>query len=67
MISVLELAKKDEAKVVFTSNSDISASKDNSSSSIDENSINNPTTPYDADKLMSELYQNTVSVTFHIR
>jgi UDP-glucose 4-epimerase len=66
MISVLELAKKDEAKVVFTSNSDISASKDNSSS-IDENSINNPTTPCDADKLMSELYQNKESVTFHIR
>jgi UDP-glucose 4-epimerase len=66
MISVLELAKKDEAKVVFTSNSDISASKDNSSS-IDENSINHPTTPYDADKLMSELYQNRESVTFHIR
>jgi UDP-glucose 4-epimerase len=66
LISVLELAKKDEAKVVFTSNSDISVSKDNSSS-IDENSINNPTTPCDADKLMSELYQNRESVTFPIR
>jgi UDP-glucuronate decarboxylase len=55
MISVLELAKKDNAKVVFTSNSGIYGSKDDTSS-IDENSINNPTTPYDANKLVSEYY-----------
>ena len=55
MISILELAKKDNAKVVFTSNSGIYGSKDNTSS-IDENSINNPTTPYDANKLVSEFY-----------
>jgi nucleoside-diphosphate-sugar epimerase len=55
MISVLELAKKDDAKVVFTSNSGIYGSKDDTSS-IDENSINNPTTPYDANKLVSEYY-----------
>ena len=55
MLSVLELAKKDDAKVVFTSNSDIYGSKDNTSS-IDENSINNPTTPRDVNKLVSEFY-----------
>ena len=55
MISVLELAKKDDAKVVFTSNSRIYGSKDNSSSS-DKNSINNPTTSFDVTRLVSELY-----------
>jgi nucleoside-diphosphate-sugar epimerase len=55
MISVLELSKKDDAKVVFTSNSGIYGSKDNSGS-IDENSLNNPTTPCDANQLVSELY-----------
>jgi len=56
MISVLELAKKDEAKVVFTSNSGIYGSTNNGGGAIDENSINNPTTPYDANKLVSEYY-----------
>jgi UDP-glucuronate decarboxylase len=56
MISVLELAKKDEAKVVFTSNSGIYGSTNNGGGPIDENSINNPTTPYDANKLVSEYY-----------
>jgi UDP-glucose 4-epimerase len=55
MISVLELAKKDNAKVVFTSNSGIYGSTSNGAP-IDENSINNPTTPYDANKLVSEYY-----------
>ena len=55
MISVLELAKKDNAKVVFTSNSGIYGSTNNDGP-IDENSINNPTTPYDANKLVSEYY-----------
>ena len=55
MISVLELAKKDDAKVVFTSNSGIYGSTSNGAP-IDENSINNPTTPYDANKLVSEYY-----------
>jgi UDP-glucose 4-epimerase len=55
MISVLELAKKDDAKVVFTSNSGIYGSTNNGGP-IDENSINNPTTPYDANKLVSEYY-----------
>jgi UDP-glucuronate decarboxylase len=56
MISVLELAKKDDAKVVFTSNSGIYGSTNNGGGPIDENSINNPTTPYDANKLVSEYY-----------
>ena len=55
MISVLELAKKDEAKVVFTSNSDIYVSKDNSSS-LDKNSINDPTTSYNANRNVYKLY-----------
>jgi UDP-glucose 4-epimerase len=55
MISVLELAKKDDAKVVFTSNSGIYGSTSNGAP-IDENSMNNPTTPYDANKLVSEYY-----------
>jgi nucleoside-diphosphate-sugar epimerase len=55
MISVLELAKKDDSKVVFTSNSGIYGSTNNGGP-IDENSINNPTTPYDANKLVSEYY-----------
>jgi UDP-glucose 4-epimerase len=55
MIAVLELAKNHGAKVVFTSNSGIYGSKDDGSA-IDETSTNNPTTPYDADKLVSEYY-----------
>ncbi|MGB9167967.1 MAG: NAD-dependent epimerase/dehydratase family protein [Nitrososphaeraceae archaeon] len=55
MISVLELAKKDNAKIVFTSNSGIYGSTNNWES-VDENSPNNPTTPYDANKLVSEYY-----------
>ncbi len=55
MIAVLELAKKHDAKVVFTSNSGIYGSTSDGSP-IDENSLNNPTTPYDANKLVSEYY-----------
>jgi UDP-glucose 4-epimerase len=55
MIAVLELAKRDGAKVVFTSNSGIYGSSDDGSA-INEASINNPTTPYDANKLVSEYY-----------
>ena len=55
MISVLELAKKDRAKVVFTSNSYIYRSKDNSSS-LDKNSINDPTTSYNANRNVYKLY-----------
>ena len=55
MIAVLELAKKHNAKVVFTSNSGIYGSTSDESP-IDESSHNNPTTPYDANKLVSEYY-----------
>lgn len=55
MIAVLELAKSHNAKVVFTSNSGIYGSTADGSA-INENSVNNPTTPYDADKLVSEYY-----------
>lgn len=55
MIAVLELAREHGAKVVFTSNSGIYGSAIGNKS-IDESSVNNPTTPYDADKLVSEYY-----------
>jgi UDP-glucose 4-epimerase len=55
MIAVLEVAKRHGAKVVFTSNSGIYGSTMDGSA-INESSINNPTTPYDADKLVSEYY-----------
>lgn len=55
MIAVLELAKVHGAKVAFTSNSGIYGSVSNNGS-INENSINDPTTPYDADKFVSEYY-----------
>jgi len=55
MISVLELARQHNAKVVFTSNSGIYGSAEEGMA-INENSVNNPTTPYDADKLVSEYY-----------
>lgn len=55
MIAVLELAKSHNAKVVFTSNSGIYGSTEDGSA-MNENSVNNPTTPYDANKLVSEYY-----------
>lgn len=55
MIAVLELAKIHNAKVVFTSNSGIYGSTQDGSP-MNENSVNNPTTPYDANKLVSEYY-----------
>ncbi len=55
MISVLELAKQHNSKVVFTSNSGIYGSSEDDKP-INEYSINNPTTPYDANKLVSEYY-----------
>lgn len=55
MIAILELAKAHHAKVVFTSNSGIYGSAPDGAS-INENSINNPTAPYDANKLVSEYY-----------
>jgi nucleoside-diphosphate-sugar epimerase len=54
-VPALELAKKENIKVIFTSNSCIYGSKDNNSS-IDENSVTNSTTPYDANTLVSKFY-----------
>jgi len=56
MIAVLELARKHNAKVVFTSNSGIAYNNPKASGSIHEFAPNNPTTPYDTDKLASEYY-----------
>lgn len=51
-ITVLEIARRNCCKVVFTSNSGIyGAGVD-----IDESWQNNPTTPYDVDKLAAEYY-----------
>ena len=55
MIAVLELARSQGAKVVFTSNSGIYGSATDGKA-ITESAANNPTTPYDADKLVSEYY-----------
>lgn len=55
MIAMLELARAHGAKIVFTSNSGIYGSAPDGTS-INENFDNNPTTPYDANKLVSEYY-----------
>ena len=55
MIAVLELAKSHNAKVVFTSNSGIYGSASDGKP-ITEEAPNDPTTPYDADKLVAEYY-----------
>jgi nucleoside-diphosphate-sugar epimerase len=79
MISVLELAKIHDAKVVFTSNSGIYGSlicddyhsvgdpNTYNMSAIDENSDNNPTTPYDANKLASEYYCKIYNNVFGVK
>jgi len=53
MVNVLELAKRDKTKVIFSSNSGI---YDTSKIPIDENTPDNPKTPYDLDKLQAENY-----------
>lgn len=55
MIAVLELARKHDAKVVFTSNSGIYGSMAGDVA-INEKCGDFPTTPYDANKLVSEKY-----------
>lgn len=55
MIAALEIARKHGAKVVFTSNSGIYGSYDGNKP-INEETTDNPTTPYDANKLVSEYY-----------
>lgn len=67
MINVLELARKNEAKVIFSSNSGI---YDTSGIPIDENTLDDPKTPYDLDKLQAEnylkLYGNTYGIEYVI-
>jgi len=55
MINMLELARKNNCKIVFTSNSGIAGSM-NLGEPIDENYPDRPSTPYDADKLVCEHY-----------
>lgn len=54
MINVLELAKKNNSKVIFSSNSGIYGEP--KYIPVDENHSVNPKTPYDANKLVSEYY-----------
>jgi len=54
MLNVLELAKKQNIKVVFTSNSGICGTPDYIP--VDESHKDKPSTPYDANKLVSEYY-----------
>ncbi len=54
MLNVLEIAKKQNIKLVFTSNSGICGTPDYVP--VDENHEDKPSTPYDANKLVSEYY-----------
>ncbi|KFM14544.1 UDP-glucose 4-epimerase protein [Marine Group I thaumarchaeote SCGC RSA3] len=54
MLNILEIAKKQNIKVVFTSNSGICGKPD--FIPVDETHKNKPSTPYDANKLVSEYY-----------
>ena len=61
MLNVLELARLNKAKVVFTSNSGIYG--DPEYLPIDEKHPDKPSTPYDANKLVSEYY---LKIYYHI-
>lgn len=54
MLNILELAKRQNIKVVFTSNSGICGTPD--FIPVDESHKDKPSTPYDANKLVSEHY-----------
>ena len=64
MVNILELAKKNKAKVIFSSNSGI---YDTSKIPIDENTPDNPKTPYDLDKLQAENYLKLYNKTYGIK
>lgn len=64
MVNILELAKKNNAKVIFSSNSGI---YDTSKIPIDENTSDNPKTPYDLDKLQAENYLKLYTKTYGIK
>ena len=61
MINVLELARKNDAEVIFSSNSGI---YDTSRIPIDENTPDDPKTPYDLDKLQAENYMKLYGNTY---
>lgn len=61
MLNVLELARLNKSKVVFTSNSGIYG--DPEYLPIDEKHPDKPSTPYDANKLVSEYY---LKIYYHI-
>jgi len=61
MLNVLELARLNKAKVVFTSNSGIYGNPEYLP--IDEKHPDKPSTPYDANKLVSEYY---LKIYYHI-
>ena len=67
MIAVLEAARKTSTKVVFTSNSGIYGAVKKGHDSINETYQNNPTTPYDADKLVSEYYCKIYNTIYNTR
>jgi UDP-glucose 4-epimerase len=60
-LNVLELAKRNGAKIIFPSNSGI---YDTSKMPIDETSPDNPKTPYDLDKLQAENYLKLYKETY---
>ncbi len=64
MINVLEIAKLHKSKVVFTSNSGIYG--DPKYLPTDEKHPDNPTTPYDANKLVSEYYMKIYKRIFGV-
>lgn len=63
MVNVLELAKKNKPKIIFSSNSGI---YDTSKMPIDEDTPDDPKTPYDLDKLQAEKYLKLYRNTFGI-
>lgn len=64
-LNVLEIAKENNAKVVFTSNSGIAGNP--KYLPIDEKHPDNPLTPYDADKLVSEYYMKIYYRIFGVK
>ncbi|MBS7614767.1 NAD-dependent epimerase/dehydratase family protein [Candidatus Bathyarchaeota archaeon] len=64
MVNVLELARKDDAKVIFSSNSGI---YDTSKIPINERTLDNPKTPYDLDKLQAENYLRLYNKTYGVK
>jgi UDP-glucose 4-epimerase len=63
-LNILEIAKKNKCKMVFTSNSGIYGNPEYLP--IDEKHPDNPTTPYDANKLVSEYYMKIYYRIFQV-